>query len=142
MIARRRVLLNAAHMPLLLDDLFPTEKAASNARERLGDVWARLRDMCGHYRFPSSRVRYQPMGQGHGLSWTVCPTHDLAAHRREIEDKVGGLAHWQPEPFTPGRGEDIPKPFFIEKCPWGCLLATAGSGTMMVCPGSRAPPNG
>jgi hypothetical protein len=64
--------------------------------------------MCGHYRFPWSRVRYQPLGQGHGLSWTVCPTHDLAAQRREIEDKIGGLKDWLPESFTPGRGEDIP----------------------------------
>jgi hypothetical protein len=115
MVARRRVPLNAALMTSLHKDLFRTEKAASSAREGFGDVWARLRDMCSHYWFPWSRVRYQPLGQGHKLSWTVCPTHELLAHRKEIENAIGGLEHWQPESFTEGRQEDIPATILLDK---------------------------
>jgi hypothetical protein len=109
MVARGRVFLNAADMHAQHAGLFGSENAAAHARERFGNIRARLQDMCGRQRRPWCWVRFQPAGQGQHLHSAFCPASDVAALRGEVEAAIGGLVYWQPQPFTPGR-EVIAKP--------------------------------
>jgi hypothetical protein len=110
MVLRGCVYLNAATMAAMYPDLFATEKAASNARERFGDVWARVRAWVGRDRVPWARVRWQRAGQGCGLQWLLCREAEVEA-RKAVLAASGKIVHWQVERFTDGQPpsrEDIP----------------------------------
>lgn len=103
MTLRRRVYLNAATMTAMHDDLFVSEKAASNARSTFGDIWTRLRGWTERDRRPCDRMRFKLVGQGHGWQWAVYPAADEADVFFEIEAKLGPIADWEIERFTEGR---------------------------------------
>jgi hypothetical protein len=116
MVIRGFVHLNAATMTAMYPDLFPTEKAASRAREDFGDIWQRLRAWVERDRRPWVRVRWQRAGQGHALQWSICPEAEAETLRAAVEALGGEPVHWQVESFTEGQKhppaafaeEDIP----------------------------------
>jgi hypothetical protein len=122
MVFRARLHLNAATMTALHPDLFPTEKAAERARDRFGDVSARLRELLTRDCRPWVRVRWQKPGQGCRPEWSLCPASEVAAMRAEIEAAFGEVAQWSAEVCTPGKpagppvwppGEETPAPVFL-----------------------------
>ena len=116
MTLKRRVDLNARTMTDLHNELFPTEKTASRAREGFGDAIGKVRGWVARDTRPWVLVRWQRAGQGHALQWTICPAAEADAARAEREAAFGEPVHWQVDPFTPGQParrpvtvvEDIP----------------------------------
>ena len=94
MLLRGRIYLNARTMKEQHGDLFSTEKAAERAREKFGDVWARLRKRLADDPKPWSRARWQRPGQGNKLQWGIWPTAELEAECARIVAEEGEPVYW------------------------------------------------
>jgi hypothetical protein len=108
MVRRGRVCINAVDMHLWHPDLFKTAKAGSSARERFGDVTARLMTMLDRDARPWSSVQFQPAGQGQHLRSIMCPSGEVLQLRAEAEAKHGALVHWSVRSIWNGRKKVIP----------------------------------
>ncbi len=106
MVLRRRRHSNAADMTGLHPDLFPTEKAAAQARARFGDVEGRLRAIRLHAR-PElwSAVIWQPQGTGAAAAperesrppSTTAMRAEIEAYIRRFGDVEGRGDHRRPD---------------------------------------------
>jgi hypothetical protein len=115
MILRGKVITNAAHMHLVHPDLFPSAKAASNARHRSAGTIARTiqatYEVVRQDPRPWVLIEYQASGQGNGRCIAITPAGTEDDLREEYEAKLGRLPLWQVAPFTSGL-EGVPKPAF------------------------------
>lgn len=114
MASRKRILTNSADMVAWHDDLFETEKAAADARDRFGDCERRVMQMVSRDPEPWSEVRFQVAGQGQKPRTGFCPSRDVKAMRAEAIQHYGELVHWTQEQISAGGPEDIPKRYKID----------------------------
>lgn len=125
---RARLHGNAATMTALHPDLFATERAAERARDRFGDVSARLRELLTRDCRPWVRVRWQKPGQGCRPEWSLCPAAELATMRAEIEAAFGEVAQWSVAEFTAGKAADLPVWPSGEEAPGPVLIPQTAPG--------------